>query len=46
MKSFKSVDELISCVGQDVSQSDWITIEQDGAEKPACIAESVIRRYH
>ena len=28
MKSFKSVDELLSCVGQDVSHSDWITIDQ------------------
>ena len=29
MKTFQSVDDLLSFVGQDVSTSDWITIDQE-----------------
>jgi len=29
MKKFQTVDELMHCVGQDVSTSDWITLDQE-----------------
>ena len=29
MRSFETLDELALCVGQDIAQSDWLTISQD-----------------
>ncbi|MBA3773357.1 MAG: MaoC family dehydratase [Ramlibacter sp.] len=40
---------LLACEGidNDGMQMTWlITVEREGGEKPACIAESVTRRYH
>ncbi|MFE2994910.1 hypothetical protein ACFXG4_07860 [Nocardia sp. NPDC059246] len=43
MIDFSDFDHLRAAAGTEIGVSDWITVDQQRIDKPACVAESIAR---